>query len=170
MKVLIMSDSHGLTHEISIIKERHKHEVSAMIHCGDSELDKKDHSMNGLIAVRGNCDRDPNYPNTVVETFANLRFLITHGHLFNVKMTLLNLSLKAEEEAADIICFGHSHSAGSELIEGKLYINPGSISEPRGRKEKTYVILDIVQNKINVTFYDLQGKMVEPLSTSYQMA
>ncbi len=41
MKVLIMSDSHGLTHEISIIKERHKQDVTAMIHCGDSELDKK---------------------------------------------------------------------------------------------------------------------------------
>ena len=169
MKVLIMSDSHGLTHEISIIKERHKDQVVTMIHCGDSELAKNDPTMNGLTAVRGNCDRDANYPNTIVEEIAGKRFLITHGHLFNVKMTLYNLSLKGEEAEADIICFGHSHAAGSELIDGKLYINPGSICEPRGRKEKTYTILDMNQNQVNVTFYDDQGKIVEALSSTYQI-
>lgn len=169
MKVLIMSDSHGLTHEISIIKERHKHEVATMIHCGDSELTKNDPNMNGLIAVRGNCDRDADYPNTVVEEIAGKRFLITHGHLFNVKMTLFNLSLKGEEVEANIICFGHSHAAGSELIDGKLYINPGSIREPRGRKEKTYTILDIAQNQVTVTFHDDQGKIVKALSRTYQI-
>ena len=87
--------------------------------------------------------------------------MITHGHLFNVKMTLFNVSLKAEEEKANIICFGHTHAAGSELIDGKLYINPGSIRQPRGRKEKTYAILDIFQNQVNVTFHDVQGKLVE---------
>ena len=49
MKVLIMSDSHGLTHEISIIKESHKHDVAKMIHCGDSELAKSDPNMSELI-------------------------------------------------------------------------------------------------------------------------
>ena len=169
MKVLIMSDSHGLTHEISIIKERHKHDVTTMIHCGDSELAKSDPDMSGLIAVRGNCDRDSAYPNTVVEEIAGKRFLITHGHLFNVNTTLLNVSLKGEEEKANIICFGHTHAAGSEWIDGKLYINPGSIREPRGRKEKTYAILDISQNQVNVTFHDVQGKIVEDLSCTYQM-
>lgn len=169
MKVLIMSDSHGLTHEISIIKERHQHEVVTMIHCGDSELEKNDSNMAGMIAVRGNCDHDSAYPNTVVEEFAGKRFLITHGHLYNVKMTLFNLSLKAEEEEANIICFGHSHAAGSEFIDGKLYINPGSIHQPRGRKEKTYAILDILQDQVYVTFYDVQGEKIDPLSCTYQM-
>ena len=101
MKVLIMSDSHGLTHEISIIKERHKQDVTAMIHCGDSELEKNDPYMNGMITVRGNCDRDSAYPNIVVEEIAGKRFLITHGHLYNVNMTLLNLSLKGEEDRSE---------------------------------------------------------------------
>ena len=169
MKVLIMSDSHGLTDEINIIKERHKHDVMTMIHCGDSELAKNDPVMSGLMAVRGNCDRDSNYPNTVVEEIAGKRFLITHGHLFNVKTTLLNLSLKGEEAEANIICFGHSHAAGSEFIDGKLYINPGSIREPRGRKEKTYTILDIALHQVTVTFHDVQGKIVEALSCTYRI-
>lgn len=169
MKVLIMSDSHGLTHEISIIKERHAHDVTAMIHCGDSELVKKNPFMNGLIAVRGNCDPDSAYPKNVVEEIAGKRFLITHGHLYNVKMTLFNLSLKSEETDANFICFGHSHAAGSELIDGRLYINPGSIREPRGRQEKTYAILEIVQNQATVTFHEVQGEIVEALTSTYHI-
>ena len=60
--------------------------------------------MNGLITVRGNCDHDSAYPNMVVEEMAGKRLLITHGHLYNVKMTLFNLSLKSEEAEANIIC------------------------------------------------------------------
>ncbi len=170
MKVLIMSDSHELTHEISIIKERHKQDVIAMIHCGDSELEKNNAYMNGMITVRGNCDRDSAYPNIVVEEIAGKRFLITHGHLYNIHMSLLNLSLKGEETDANIICFGHSHAAGSELIDGKLYINPGSIREPRGRKEKTYAILEMDQHTVTVTFYDVQGKIVQSLTNTYQLS
>jgi len=53
MKVLIMSDSHGLTHEISMIADRHKQEVAAMIHCGDSELERNDPHMSEFLAVAG---------------------------------------------------------------------------------------------------------------------
>lgn len=169
MKVLVMSDSHSLTNEISIIMDRHKHEVTAMIHCGDSELLKCDPNMNGWIAVRGNCDYDSSYPNDVVEEIAGKRILITHGHLYNVKMTLLNLSYKSEETNANIVCFGHTHAAGSELINGNLFINPGSIHQPRGRKEKTYVILDIVNNRVKVWFYDIKGNSVEELNSTYQI-
>lgn len=170
MKILVMSDSHGLTDEMSIITNRHKHDVTAMIHCGDSELVKGDLYMKGLIAVRGNCDYDQAYPNDVVEELAGKRFLITHGHLYSVKRTLLTLSYKRAETEADIVCFGHSHVAGSELIDGKLYMNPGSIFQPRNRKEKTYAILDIVDNQVKVMFYDIKGTIVAELSRMYQLA
>ncbi|TXK90073.1 metallophosphoesterase family protein, partial [Parageobacillus sp. SY1] len=38
MKVLIVSDSHGLTNELEEIVARHHHEANALIHCGDSVL------------------------------------------------------------------------------------------------------------------------------------
>lgn len=169
MKVLIMSDSHGLTHEISMITDRHKHEVGTFIHCGDSELLKKESTMRNLVAVRGNCDRDSSYPDTIVKEITDKTFFITHGHLYNVKRDLLNLSYKGEETNANIICFGHTHVAGSELINGKLYLNPGSIYLSRGRKEKTYAILDIVHNQITTAFYDIQGNRIEALNKTYQI-
>ena len=170
MKILIMSDSHGLTEDITMIKERHTEEVDAIIHCGDSELEGNDPHMAGLLAVKGNCDFDPSYPNDRIEEIGGKRFFITHGHLYNIKMTLMNLSYKAEETGADVICFGHSHAAGSEMVDGRLFINPGSIRQPRGRKEKTYVILEIEKDQFRLTFYDLEGSQVEELNRAYQIA
>ena len=169
MKVLIMSDSHGLTHEISLITARHKQEVSAMIHCGDSELESKDPLLGGYLAVRGNCDSDRAFPNDLIEDIAGKRFFITHGHLYNIKMTLMNLSYKSEESGADIVCFGHSHAAGSEQIDGRLFINPGSIRQPRGRKEKTYAILSLEDNVLEITYYDIEGNLVEELNNAYKI-
>ena len=39
MKVLIVSDSHGLTTELEKLMENYQDEVDLFIHCGDSELD-----------------------------------------------------------------------------------------------------------------------------------
>ncbi|WP_110927136.1 metallophosphoesterase family protein [Bacillus massiliglaciei] len=170
MKVLIMSDSHGLTEEIQQIKARHEGEIEAAIHCGDSELPKDAPEMDSLLAVRGNCDYDAAYPNDLTETIGGRRFFVTHGHHYNVKMTLMNLAYKSEEAEADIVCFGHSHAAGSEMIGKSLFINPGSIRQPRGRIEKTYVILEINGEEAKVTFFDTEGNPVQALSRIYQLS
>ncbi|CAH0346305.1 metallophosphoesterase [Bacillus sp. CECT 9360] len=169
MKVLIMSDSHGLTHEINLIKERHGHEVDAMIHCGDSELPMRATEMKGFLTVRGNCDYDEAYPDERLEEIGGLHFFVAHGHLYNVKMTLMNLAYKSEETNADIVCFGHSHIAGSEMVDGTLFINPGSIRLPREIRDKTYVILEHVNQETKVTFFNLAGNEIKNLSRTYQL-
>jgi uncharacterized protein len=168
MKVLIVSDSHGLTQELSMIKERHS-DAGAMIHCGDSELKKSDPQMDRFLAVRGNCDLEK-FPEDLIQELDGIRFLITHGHLYNVKMTLMNLSYKAEETEASVICFGHSHLAGVELTQGKLFINPGSIRLPRRISAKTYVLLELNGNEVQVDFYDLEGNLLNELSGTYQLS
>ncbi|WP_458412296.1 metallophosphoesterase family protein [Schinkia sp. CFF1] len=164
MKVLIVSDSHGLTKELIALKNRYRDEVDAMIHCGDSELSSNANEMADFLAVRGNCDVDRNFLNDRLIPFGGVPFYITHGHLYNVKMSLLNLRYRAEEVGAKIICFGHSHVAGAELIDGMLFINPGSIRLPRVRKEKTYAILEIddIQNGI-VRFFTMDGLEIKEL-------
>ncbi|WP_102345357.1 metallophosphoesterase family protein [Bacillus sp. Marseille-P3661] len=157
MKVLIVSDSHGLNKELDIIINRHSNEVDAMIHCGDSERDADSQEMLNFITVRGNCDFDENYPLEQVKEIKNVSFYITHGHLYNVKLSLLNLKYRAEEVGASVVCFGHSHIAGAELIDGILFINPGSIRLPRLRNEKTYAIIEIDETLIcTVHFYNSQ--------------
>ena len=52
MKVLIVSDSHGLTTELEKLKENYQDEVDLFIHCGDSELEADDRAIHSFVAVR----------------------------------------------------------------------------------------------------------------------
>ncbi|WP_249871115.1 metallophosphoesterase [Oceanobacillus saliphilus] len=162
-KVLIMSDNHGLTDEVAVIKERHQ--IKSMIHCGDSELDLDAPEMDGFYKVAGNCDFDARYPNDQTIEIDGLTFYMTHGHLHNVKMDLMGLSYRAKEEKAHVICFGHTHIAGAEQVDKQLFINPGSIRSPRNRTEKTYAIMEWEHpDSITVTFYTVDGEIVENLT------
>ncbi|MCM3739930.1 metallophosphoesterase [Oceanobacillus luteolus] len=165
-KVLILSDSHGLTDELSEIKARHQ--VDYRIHCGDSELDIDAGSLEGFYKVAGNCDFDNRYPGEQVLELGGLKFLVVHGHLHKVNHGLMTLSLRAKEVNADVICFGHTHQAGVVSEGEQLFINPGSILQPRGNiKEKTYAILTWNSiDDLTVKFYKLNGEPYEALGYS----
>ncbi|MFC4320993.1 metallophosphoesterase family protein [Litchfieldia salsa] len=169
MKALIVSDSHGFTNEVNMIKERHQKQVNLMIHCGDSELEYTSEPLKGFSKVRGNCDFDRNFPEDITESFGNRTVFVTHGHLYNCKMTLLNLKYRAEELGATIVCFGHSHVAGAEVIDGILFINPGSIRLPRMRKERTYAILEMNDNSLKVDFFELDGTLIDTLAADFKL-
>lgn len=167
MKILIVSDSHGLTEELQEIKARHAHEVQLMIHCGDSELQADEEALENFLVVQGNCDFIGTFPEDLVKEIDGHRVFITHGHRYGVKTTLLNLSFRAQEADANIVCFGHSHFLGAEIIEDILYINPGSIRLPRGRTEKTYVILEVNGNETKLYVHDLNHGRMDDLTQNF---
>lgn len=160
-KILIMSDSHGLTDEITEIVERHKSEVDQMLHCGDSELDADAPELAEFMKVGGNMDFDFRFPEETTFTVEDITFFGAHGHLHHVKSSLNQLSYRAEEEGAQIVCFGHTHIAGAEKVGGQLFINPGSIRLPRQRNIKTYAIVHWeTVSEVTVDFYDEAGNML----------
>ena len=167
MKALIISDSHGLRDELIIISERHMHDVDVMIHCGDSELELNAKELQDYKVVRGNCDFLGAFPEEIVHNLGESKLFATHGHLYGIKQSLQSLYYRSQEVDAKIVCFGHSHIMGAELIEGVLFINPGSILLPRLRKEKTYAVLEIVENHALVTFYTINGEIF--LTTKYEI-
>lgn len=169
MKILIVSYSHGLTSELTQIRERHS-DVDLMIHCGDSELQAGDESIKGYTVVRGNCDFHAGFPEDVIEEAGGLRIFVTHGHRYSVKSSLMNLSYRAREAGADIVCFGHSHCLGAEVVNNTLFINPGSIRLPRGRNEKTYVILETKEKDIILEVYDLANGEIPELAQKFSLA
>lgn len=169
MKILIVSDSHGLTEELQEIKARYKHEVQMMIHCGDSELQADEEVLENFVVVQGNCDFIGTFPEDIVKDVGGLRIFITHGHRYGVKSTLLNLSLRAQETAAKIVCFGHSHFLGAEMIDDILYINPGSIRLPRGRTEKTFVILEVNESEMTLHIHDLTHGKLDKLTQVFTL-
>lgn len=166
-RILIVSDSHGMTNELAALRERHLEEVDLMIHCGDSQLMIDDPALAGFAAVRGNCDYDTRLPLERIEEIDGRTIYVAHGHKYSVKTSLMNIYYRARELSADIVCFGHSHRLGAEKIGNILFINPGSILLPRELREKTYVILDLNEEKIFLTVYDLKGKQIPKLSCEF---
>lgn len=163
VRVLIVSDSHGLTEELAVIKERHH--TDYMIHCGDSELDADSSELAGFYKVAGNCDFDTKYPNEEVVNIDDLTFFVAHGHLHNVKSNINTISYRAEEEKAQVVCFGHTHVAGAQKFGEQLLINPGSIRQPRNRIEKTYAVIQWQsRSNIHVYFYTVDGERVDELT------
>ena len=169
MKVLILSDRHGLTTELLEIQNRHKDEVDMMLHCGDSELSSNSKELISFKGVKGNCDFGSDLPNEIIEDLSGITLYMTHGHLYNVKMTLMSLKYRAMETSAKIACYGHSHIANAEMIDDVLLINPGSIRLPVMRKQKTYAILELENSIANVTFYEVNGQEFPELSKSFTL-
>ena len=162
MKVLFVSDSHGLTTELEKIVEKHQNDVQLFFHCGDSELTSDHPALKDFIVVGGNCDFDERFSEDIVHKIGDKTLFITHGHKYSVKSSLMKMAYKAREIGAEIVCFGHSHYLGAEMDRGILFINPGSIRLPRGRLEKTYVILDIGEKAYQLHVYDLnKGELPE---------
>ncbi|MFC7061606.1 metallophosphoesterase [Halobacillus seohaensis] len=163
-KVLIISDTHGLTEKVIEIKQRHQDEVDAMIHCGDSELSYHSEELQGFHYAKGNCDFEAEMENEQVVTVGDLTFLVVHGHLHQVKSTLMPLSYRADEVGAQIACFGHSHMAGAEKMKDKLFMNPGSARQPRDRDEPTYAIIEWeTLGNVQLQFYHVNGKPLPEL-------
>ncbi|MEO4052043.1 metallophosphoesterase [Solibacillus sp. CAU 1738] len=161
MKLLIMSDTHGDAEVIRQVRDFHT-DVEAIIHCGDSELPYDHPYLEGVARVRGNCDRnDDRFPDELLLELGKTKIFVTHGHLFNVKSSLLSLTYRAKELDANICCFGHSHLLGAEMIDDILFINPGSLLKPRGRDDKSYVLVNIEDNVYNINCYSNINKLLE---------
>lgn len=156
MKLLVMSDTHGDEEVIKIVKDRHQ-DVDVVVHCGDSELDFDHPYLEGVKKVRGNCDTDKNFPKEIQFEQEGIHFFATHGHLFNVKATLMNLYYRAKEIQADVVFYGHSHILNIEEIDNVLFINPGSLLKPRGLQDKSYVIVEVENNTYNIIAYKDNG-------------
>lgn len=160
MKVLVISDSHGQADRLNQIV----HQVAAdhVIHCGDFCTEKSQLPQGSLTVVRGNCDYEQVAEEEVWEA-RGFRFYITHGHRYQVKSSPLSIRYRGEEVGAQVVCFGHSHLPYCEQAGGILYINPGSISQPRGFPVPTYACLDIEPQQIYVTYYQIDGQPVKQL-------
>ena len=132
MKIIVMSDSHG---DKETVKSVSLKDADATFHCGDSELLFDDPSFGKMHKVRGNCDHDQRFPETVIVEVNGITILVVHGHKHNVKNSLMPLYYFAKENNAQVVLFGHSHLYGAEIKDGILFVNPGSTMQPRGGKE-----------------------------------
>ena len=169
MKYLVVSDNHGDRNILVEIVNRYVNMVDHMFHCGDSELKASDELWEHFTVVAGNCDYDPGYKKEQVLSIGNDIIYMTHGHLSNVRFGLTMLSLQAQEVGATIALFGHIHQAVAEYDKNILFVNPGSISQPRGPVQiPSYAIIDSQDEEIHVTFYKRAHQLIEELAADFK--
>lgn len=134
MKILVVSDTHGAIDHVVAFVKAHRKEIDVIWHLGDHHKDAvKIADKTGLQVhgVKGNCDFNAHAPEDLMLEVNGFRILLTHGHGYGVKHSLLKLSLKAQEEQLDMVCFGHTHVAVQTFEHDIMLFNPGSASEPR---------------------------------------
>jgi uncharacterized protein len=89
-----------------------------------------------ILFARGNCDSEVDL--LVLSSFViapyifyekdGVRFVVTHGH--NIEHQ--ELKDVAKRYKADVVITGHTHIRTLETYDNTIYVNPGSISVPKG--------------------------------------
>ncbi len=150
MKLLIMSDSHGLDTNNEIINHE---KCNAAIHLGDSQLMENSAEMSKFdVKVRGNCDFDHNYPKSEVMTFDGVRFFVTHGHYYDVNFGLLALKNEALINKCEVALYGHTHILNVDFTDQAItLINPGSTRQSRSSYPVTYMVMEITESNFKIT-------------------
>lgn len=129
MKIIVVSDTHGSYTNFKKVMQLNRN-ADIVVHCGDSrdELDRimTEYPDKTYYAVKGNCDFGM-LPITEEFTVDGVRFMATHGHVFNVKYGLFDLDRAAREKGIDVALYGHTHIADDVVRDGIRLFNPGSL-------------------------------------------
>ena len=144
MKIVLISDSHGRVEYVNKIFSNV--DFDYLFYIGDGLSDLGEYIQNEKVySVSGNCDGiDSGRPNEIVFNIGKYRFLLTHGNKYGVKYTLSPLMRRAEEDNANIVCYGHSHRQDVFEDNGVYYINPGTLKDGQG------LVLELEEKNVSI--------------------
>ncbi len=131
--ILIISDYHK--YEDKVLDLINKYKPHHILCCGDGESEDEFYIENKIISVKGNCDF-ADLPLVKIVEIADKKYLITHGHLYDVYFDIFKLYLLTIENKVDYVLYGHTHKQYIEEYEGVIFINPGAL------KDDNYVLID----------------------------
>lgn len=165
LKALIVSDNHGNLEVLEELTYIYKKDIDLWLHCGDSEFIAADPIWNFFKTVKGNMDFDHKLVPYRKERLGNQNLLLVHGHKHQVDNSLEYLNKLAEEQQCDIIFYGHTHIAKVDKFDGKYFINPGSITQPRGELEiGSYAIYEKNKRGDFILFYNKNHQKISHYS------
>jgi hypothetical protein len=138
LRIGVISDTHipdRGEHLPQVVLDVFKH-VDLIIHAGDivglGVIDELKSVCAKVVVVAGNMDQEAvkkKYPVKQVLEILGYRVGLMHGA--GAPFNLLQLLKDAfKEDDCDLIIFGHSHKPMNEKIDGVLFFNPGSATDP----------------------------------------
>ena len=141
-RIEVISDTHGLLRPevIQIVAD-----CDAIIHGGDINnqqiLDQLS-ALAPLYVVRGNNDKEwaEHLPESITVQIEDCAIFVVHNKKF----------IPSELHGIDAVIFGHSHKYAEQMIDGRLWLNPGSCGKRRFDQEITLAILTINGKELSV--------------------
>ena len=161
MKYLIASDIHGSAFYCRKMLDRYeKEKADRLIILGDilyhgprndlpKEYDPKEVSRllneraDSIVCVRGNCEAEVDQMMLCFPVMAEYALLsigekliyLTHGHIHGADNP-------PPLHKGDILLHGHTHIPACEDREAFIYMNPGSVSIPKGDSPHSYMTVE----------------------------
>ena len=134
-KMGIISDTHCLLRPevMEVLKT-----CDCILHGGDinkPEILDELRPLASIYAVRGNNDREwaEGLAKTLRFTIEGVEFFMTH----NKKDVAWDLG------SAQVVVFGHTHKYFEQMIDGRLWLNPGSCGRSRFGQEPTMAVMTV---------------------------
>ena len=98
-------------------------------------------------------------PDRLVVTANGQQLLFVHGHIEGVDYGYNKLGLDAKMLGAKYAVHGHTHIPVFEQRGDFTFINPGSISRPRGGSPASFAILTVEKNFVDAAFLKIKDAM-----------
>lgn len=173
MKIMFISDIHGIKENLQVVKEQfEKRQCDKLVILGDlyyigprnpmkEEYDVPyvvnflNEMKEKIICVKGNCDSEvdsyvsefPIIQDLGVIAVDEKEFYITHGNLYHEDNW---------NYPNTILIYGHYHIPFIKEKNSSLFINPGSISLPKQENKPSYMIYE----ENTFTIYDIFGNII----------
>lgn len=174
MRILFISDIHGITTNLHIIKEE---KFDKLVVLGDlyytglnSNYTNKDINIlyvkelleeykDKLICLRGNCDSDvdikasdfPICNNLTLIHTDNIDIYCTHGNEYSSEKN------RKFDGVKGVLIYGHEHTPYIKKDNNMIYINVGSISLPRNSSGPSYCIYE----DRTFTIYNIDKEVID---------
>ena len=162
MKIVVISDTHipvaadGIPEKI---REQIK-DCDFIVHAGDATemyVIEELRTFAETHAVCGNMDSQEvkkALPEKLVFEADGKTIGIVHGH--GVFSDVIKTAKKAfKGKKLDVVIFGHSHLAFSEVIDNTLFLNPGSVSDRMFAPYRSFGIISITDGDIETEIIKL---------------
>jgi uncharacterized protein len=146
----VISDTHGLLRPEA---ERRLVGVDHIIHGGDigrPEIIDRLRRIAPVTAIRGNVDTGDwaaAYPETELVRLAGKSILVLHD--------LKTLKEDPVARGIDVVVSGHSHVPKIDIVNGVLFLNPGSAGRRRFKLPITLATIEVWPNDLQPFIHDL---------------
>jgi uncharacterized protein len=139
MKIGVISDTHGfLEPKLPELFAG----VDHILHAGDVGAAFVAFQLGQIApvtAVLGNTDTLLPLKQTEVVELDGRKFLV--HHIVNPRALVEPVRGRILREQPDVVVFGHTHRPFCQVLNGRLYLNPGYAGKPRSGVERSVAIL-----------------------------